>query len=74
MQELEITENATVPVSVCAKVLKCDAQTVRLLLQNKLVDWGICYKLPHSRHYSYLIYAKAFYEATGYLYKGGASE
>lgn len=65
-----------VPVSVAARVLKVDPQTVRLLLQNKLVDWGVAYKRPRtggktgSRQFSYLIYAKPFYEATGYKYEG----
>ena len=58
----------SVPVSVAANVLKMDAQTVRLLLQNNLVDWGIAYKRPGSRQFSYLIYAKPFYEATGFHY------
>lgn len=64
---------ANVPVAVCASVLHVDAQTVRLLLQNKLVDWGIAYKRGNSKKFSYLIYPKKFYEATGYVYKGGAS-
>lgn len=57
-----------VPVAVAAKVLKMDNQTVRLLLQNGLVNWGIAYKRPGSRQFSYIIYAKQFYEATGFQY------
>lgn len=57
-----------IPVAVAAKVLKMDNQTVRLLLQNKLVNWGTAYKRPGSRQYSYIIYAKPFYEATGFQY------
>lgn len=67
-----IFECANIPVSVCASVLHVDAQTVRLLLQNNLVDWGIAYKRGNSKQYSYLIYPKKFYEVTGYIYKGGA--
>ncbi len=67
----ETIKNGNVPVSVAAQVLKMDRQTVRLLLQNNLVPWGICYKNPGSSHYSYLIYTKQFYEATGYLYEPG---
>lgn len=33
-----------VPVNVAAKVLKMDSQTVRLLIQQNLVPWGICFK------------------------------
>ena len=57
-----------IPVAVAAKVLKIDNQTVRLLLQNGLVNWGIAYKRPGSRQFSYIIYAKQFYEATGFQY------
>lgn len=63
-------ECGNVPVSVAAKVLKMDSQTVRLLLQNKMVDWGIAFKRPGSRQYSYLIYSQRFYELTGYSYRG----
>ncbi len=64
-----------VPVAVAASVLKVDSQTVRLLLQNGLVNWGCAYKrTPKTKSYSYIIYAKRFYEETGFLYKGGTSE
>ena len=64
-------KSGNVPVSVAARVLKMDAQTVRLLLQNKLVSWGLAYhRTPKSRQYSYLIFAKKFYEETGYIYGG----
>ena len=54
----EKIEYGNVPVAVAAQVLKMDCQTVRLLLQNKLVDWGIAYKRPGSKMYSYIIYAQ----------------
>ena len=63
---------ANIPISAAAQALRMDCQTVRLLLQNNLVDWGIAYKRGNSTQYSYLIYPKKFYEATGYVYKGGA--
>ena len=66
-----IFECANIPVSVASSVLHVDAQTVRLLLQNNVVDWGIAYKRGNSKQYSYLIYPKKFYETTGYIYKGG---
>lgn len=68
----DVTFNcANIPVSVAAKALKVDCQTVRLLLQSGAVNWGIAYKRKStSRQYSYLIYPKLFYEATGFMYKG----
>lgn len=65
----EKIEYGNVPVAVAAQVLKMDCQTVRLLLQNKLVDWGIAYKRPGSKMYSYIIYAQKIYELTGYSYR-----
>ena len=62
-------ECGNIPVSVAAKVLKMDSQTLRLLLQNKMVDFGIAYKRPGSRQYSYIVYAEPFYKLTGYRYK-----
>lgn len=67
----EITfDTANVPVAIAAKALKMDAQTVRLLLQSGAVDWGVAYRrTPKSRQFSYLIYPKLFYEATGFFYQ-----
>ena len=65
-----VFEKANIPVAVAAKALNVDAQTVRLLLRNKLVDWGIAYKRPGSSQYSYIIYPKKFYEETGFYYSG----
>ena len=65
---------ANIPVSVAAKALRMDCQTVRLLLQNHLVDWGICFKRGNSKQYTYLIYPKKFFEETGFLYKGCAGD
>ena len=62
-------ERGTVPIAVASKVLKIDCQTLRLLLQNKMVDFGIAYKRPGSKQYSYIIYAEPFYRLTGYRHK-----
>ena len=64
-----------VPVAVAASVLKVDRQTIRLLLQNGLVNWGCAYRrTPKSKSYSYIIYAKRFYEETGFLYEGSTAK
>lgn len=65
-----VFSKASMPVTVAAKALNVDCQTVRLLLQNNLVDWGIAYKIGKSKKYSYLIYPKKFYESTGFYYNG----
>ena len=62
-------EYANVPIAVAAKALKIDCQTLRLLLQNGLVSFGMAYKRPGSKRFSYLIYAKQFYEMTGFHYQ-----
>lgn len=62
-------ETANIPISVAAEALKMDCQTVRLLLQNNLVDWGIAFKRGNSKQFTYLIYPKKFYETTGFVYK-----
>ena len=43
-----IFECANIPVAVAAKALKVDAQTVRLLLQSEVVNWGCAY---HSEYF-----------------------
>lgn len=68
MPDIEF-ESANVPVAVAAKALRMDNQTVRVLLQNKLVSWGHAFKRPGSGRYSYLISPKRFYEETGYMYR-----
>lgn len=65
---------ANIPVAVAAKAMRVDSQTVRLLLQNNLVDWGICFKRGDSNQYTYLIYPKKFFEATGFVYREGIDE
>lgn len=71
-----IFECANIPVAVASKALGVDRQTVRLLLQSRVVNWGCAYKrTPKSGQYSYLIYPKKFYEETGFIYQpceGGA--
>lgn len=63
-----------IPINVAAQVLKMDAQTLRILLQNKMVDFGIAFKKPGSKQYSYLIYAEPFYKLTGYRHEESVNE
>lgn len=60
------SQSGVVSIATASKILKMDAQTLRLLLQNKMVDFGIAYKKPGSTKFSYLIYAEPFYKLTGY--------
>lgn len=59
-----ITANLT--VQEVASALGVDAQTVRVLIQQKLVPWGECFKLPGSTQYFYMISPIKFYEETGW--------
>ena len=59
-------QRGVIPIAVAARVLKMDCQTLRLLLQNKVVDFGVCYKRPGSNRFSYIIYAEPFCKLTGY--------
>ena len=63
-------KKANMPVSVAAKALEVDPQTIRLMLQQGVVDWGKCWKRPGSRHYSYMISPLKFYQETGFLWEG----
>lgn len=59
-------KNGRISVSTAAKVLRMDAQTVRLLLRQGEVSWGKAFKVPGSKQYSYLIYSEPFGQLTGY--------
>lgn len=58
--------NGRISVATAAKVLNMDAQTVRLLLRQNVVEWGTAFKMPGSKQYSYLIYSEPFGQLTGY--------
>ena len=62
----ELAKSGVVPIKKAATILGIDAQTLRLMLQNKLVDFGIAFKNPGSNQYSYIIFAEPFYRLTGY--------
>lgn len=65
--------NGRISVPTAAKVLKMDAQTVRLLLRQGGVSWGIAFKKPGSTQFNYLIYAEPFKRLTGYREDGEQS-
>lgn len=58
-------ERGRAKVSEVAKALNMDPQTVRILIQQKLVPWGTAVKLPGSSRYMYIISPKKFYDDTG---------
>ena len=53
--------NNVLTVQQVAVALKKDCQTIRFLLDNKLVSYGMSYR----RRKSYIIYADKFAEETG---------
>lgn len=61
-----------VSIAEASRVLGVEPQTLRLLLQNKAVDFGFAYKRPGSKQYSYIVYAEPFYQLTGYRSSDGA--
>ena len=63
-----------IPVNVAAKVLKMDPQTIRIMIQQNLVPWGICFKRKGSTNFTYLIYSKQFEDLTGFKYTGESEE
>lgn len=63
-------KKANMPIKAAAQALGMDCQTVRILCQQGIVPWGIVFKRPGSRRYSYLILPKSFFENTGFLWKG----
>lgn len=55
-----------IKVEDAARFLHMDTQTLRLMIQNNLIPGATCFKRNGSRHFTYLILAKPFSEATGY--------
>lgn len=69
-QEL-VFDAASVPVETAAKALGIDKQTLRVMLQNNMFDFGKAVKLPGSNRYSYWISPRLFWLATGFVYQHG---
>lgn len=67
-------KKANMPIRVAAEALKMDQQSVRVMIQMGIVDWGICWRSPGSKQYQYLVSPSKFYESTGFLWKEGLAE
>lgn len=69
MQETTIPNftKANLTVQEVAKVMRKDPQVVRIMIQNGLVPWGQCIKMPGSSQYSYLISPLKFWQETGVI-------
>lgn len=62
-------KNGRISVSTAAKVLRMDAQTVRLLLRQGEVSWGKAFKVSGSKQYRYLHSICTFCTFTEKAYK-----
>lgn len=60
-----MADNCILTVDQVAKALHRDNQTIRYLLENRLVEWGMAYRRRGSKRKSYLIYKDKFQEETG---------
>ncbi len=56
-----------IKVADAARYLSVDCQTLRLMIQSNLIPGATCFKRGRSTQYTYLILAKPFAEATGYM-------
>ena len=61
----DMNESVRMSVKEVSDILRVDSQTVRIMIQQGVVDWGTCFKMPNSHHYSYLISRQKFCEAFG---------
>ncbi len=60
-----MANNGILTVAQAAKLLHKDNQTIRYLLDNKLVSWGMSFRRQGSKRRSYIIYANKFQQETG---------
>jgi hypothetical protein len=68
--ENPIFYGTNVPISVACKVMKKDPTYIRQGLIKGVLPFGYAFKKDGATRFSYYISPKAFYECTGYLYKG----
>lgn len=69
-----VFKKARMPIKIAADALGMDCQTIRVMIQLGVTDWGKCWKSPGSKHYQYLISPAKFFEETGYLWRDGLAE
>lgn len=60
-----MASNGVLTVAQVAKILHRDNQTIRYLLENQLVSWGMSYRRRGSKRKSYIIFADKFRQETG---------
>jgi hypothetical protein len=66
--------NNTLTVQQVATALNRDCQTIRYLLDNKIVSYGMSYRRRGSKRKSYIIYRDKFIEETGIKIGGADNE
>lgn len=69
-----MADNCVLTVDQVAKALHRDNQTIRYLLDNKLVAWGMSYRRRGSKRKSYIIFADKFARETGVEISGRKDE
>lgn len=61
-----MTDNSyTLTVAEVAKMLHRDNQTIRYLIDNKLVSWGMAYRKRGNKRKSYIIFKDKFMQEIG---------
>ena len=60
-----MVDNSVLTVEQVARALHRDNQTIRYLLDNGLVSWGMSFRKRGSKRKSYIIYADKFMQDTG---------
>lgn len=64
-----VFNTASVPVEVAAKAMGTDKQTLRVMLQNNMFEFGKAVKLPGSSQYTYWISPRLFWLEIGFIYQ-----
>lgn len=60
-----MADTSILKVEQVARMLHRDPQTVRFLLDNQLVSWGLAYRRQGSKRKSYVIFREKFETDTG---------
>lgn len=65
MQETPNFTKANLTIQEVASVMRKDPQVIRVMIQQGLVPWGQCVKMPGSNRFLYLISPLKFWQETG---------